>query len=325
MSKTISVIIPVYNVASYLSECLESVLSQDYENLEVILIDDGSTDESGKICDEYAQKDSRICVIHQENCGAGAAKNAGLRAATGEYLCFLDSDDYLEPGAYSHMVELMEHYDADVVQCVLRYVFQDRTEDKIVQTGRNVYDVVSYMALYPEDWTCALMTEKLFKRQLFHNIFFEEGNAIDDEYFTYQGVMNAKTIVRDDRVVYNYRQRLSSVMNSAESRVRVILNSLDYLEKRRQNISVRFPELKRTFDINYLEDLVHMTRRPYNTEQTIELIKDKIYAYLREKNRPAPGIRFLPKLLYVCFADTKRLMTRRDSPDVSITAEMLYK
>ena len=99
MKDVISVIVPVYNVAAYLPECLDSILSQDYDKLEVILIDDGSTDDSGTICDDYARRDSRIRVIHQKNGGAAAAKNAGLRAATGEYLSFADSDDFLEPGA----------------------------------------------------------------------------------------------------------------------------------------------------------------------------------------------------------------------------------
>ena len=108
MKDVISVIVPVYNVSAYLPECLDSILSQDYEKLEVILIDDGSTDDSGAICDAYAQRDNRIRVIHQNNGGAAAAKNAGLRAAAGEYLSFADSDDFLEPGAYAYMMSLLK-------------------------------------------------------------------------------------------------------------------------------------------------------------------------------------------------------------------------
>ncbi len=108
MKDVISVIVPVYNVSAYLPECLDSILSQDYEKLEVILIDDGSTDDSGAICDAYAQRDSRIRVIHQKNGGAAAAKNAGLRAAAGEYLSFADSDDFLEPKAYAYMMSLLK-------------------------------------------------------------------------------------------------------------------------------------------------------------------------------------------------------------------------
>ena len=130
MNNTISTIIPVYNVSTYISECMESILSQDYPDLEIILVDDGSTDDSGRICDAYAQRDNRIQVIHQPNGGAAAAKNAGLRVASGEYLSFVDSDDSLEPGAYAHMVQLMEAHGADIVQCAFRDVFKDQTRDR---------------------------------------------------------------------------------------------------------------------------------------------------------------------------------------------------
>ena len=128
MKDVISVIVPVYNVAAYLPECLDSILSQDYDKLEVILIDDGSTDDSGTICDDYARRDSRIRVIHQKNGGAAAAKNAGLRAATGEYLSFADSDDFLEPGAYAYMLAVLKENDADIVRCAFQNRFRTRTE-----------------------------------------------------------------------------------------------------------------------------------------------------------------------------------------------------
>lgn len=123
MSGLISVIIPVYNVAAYLPECLDTALSQSYSNLQVILIDDGSTDSSGAICDEYAANDSRIVVIHQKNGGAAAAKNAGLRVATGKYLSFVDSDDYLEPDAIytwlNSFTDIMQRlYSAVIEMCL---------------------------------------------------------------------------------------------------------------------------------------------------------------------------------------------------------------
>lgn len=324
MENVISVIIPVYNVQAYLPECLDSVLAQDYQNLEVILIDDGSKDDSGKICDEYAAKDSRIRVIHQVNAGAGAAKNTGLRAATGEYLAFLDSDDSLEPGAYAHMVQLMQEYNADVVQCLLQYVYKDRTEVQQITSGRQVFSVLDYMKRFTEDWTCALMTEKLFKRALFDGIFFEEGNIIDDEYFTYQGVMNAKIILRDDRVIYNYRQRRSSVMNSSESRTRIINDQLNYLDKRRKNISRRYPELKKHFNEAYLESLVYLAKLPYHTEETLRIVKQKISAYFREPDWDRPGLRLLPELLYVRFAGIKTLLRQGADGVQPVDPENLY-
>ena len=112
----ISVIVPVYNVEPYLIECLESIINQTYRDLEIILIDDGSTDKSGDICEEYAKKDDRIIVIHQSNQGSASAKNAGLRKASGEYLAFVDSDDFLQEDAYEFMVRQLEEYHADIIQ-----------------------------------------------------------------------------------------------------------------------------------------------------------------------------------------------------------------
>ena len=111
----ISVIVPVYNVAEYLSRCVDSILAQSYENLQIILVDDGSTDDSGKICEEYAKKDARIQVIHQNNGGLSSARNAGLDLASGEYIGFVDSDDWIEPEMYAEMLARMEKYDAQLV------------------------------------------------------------------------------------------------------------------------------------------------------------------------------------------------------------------
>ena len=189
MKDVISVIVPVYNVAAYLPECLDSILSQDYDKLEVILIDDGSTDDSGAICDAYARRDGRIRVIHQKNGGAAAAKNAGLRAATGEYLSFADSDDFLEPGAYAYMLALLKENDADIVRCAFQNRFRTRTEQWLAGEDRCVMEGKAFLVRFTTDWTCGLLWNKLYKRALFDGIFFEEGHKIDDEYFTYQGVI----------------------------------------------------------------------------------------------------------------------------------------
>ena len=125
MNQTVSVIVPVYNVAQYLPQCVDSILSQDYADLEVLLIDDGSTDASGEICDQYAAQDSRVRVIHQKNGGAAAAKNAGLRAASGDYLTFVDSDDYLEPNAYGFLMKTLLETGADAVQGSFREVYRN--------------------------------------------------------------------------------------------------------------------------------------------------------------------------------------------------------
>lgn len=299
MNQFISAIIPVYNVAAYLPECLDSVLSQSFSDLQVILIDDGSTDNSGVICDEYAAKDSRIIVIHQKNAGAAAAKNAGLRAATGKYLSFVDSDDYLEPDAYAHMVSLLESTKADVIQCAFRDVFPDKTVSHAPQRVETEFTCVQYLEQFTKDWTCGLLWDKLYVRSIFDGIFFEEGHKIDDEYFTYRGIMNAQKIVRDDFVVYNYRKRRSSVMYSPESGSQIVKDRIDYLSKRRKTVIARFPKLREVFDRHFVEMMVILSRDSLATKDCCTLIRMQLLTYLKERGHTRIDIRLWPALAQI--------------------------
>ena len=127
----ISVIVPVYNVAAWLPRCVDSVLTQTYQNLEILLIDDGSTDASGEICDAYAEKDPRIRVIHKKNGGLSSARNAGLDVSNGQYIGFVDSDDWIEPEMYEKMLALMECNEAQLV-CAGRYDVDGDTGEKTI-------------------------------------------------------------------------------------------------------------------------------------------------------------------------------------------------
>lgn len=284
MIPDISVIVPVYNVERYLPDCLDSVLGQEGCTLEVILIDDGSTDRSGLICDQYAAKDSRIKVIHQKNAGAAAAKNVGLRIATGECLSFVDSDDFLEPGAYSYMLAQLCEYDADMIQCAFRNVFPNRSEDIIVLPEFTHFEAEEYLPRYTQDWTCGLLWDKLYRRALYDGISFEEGHKIDDEFFTYRGIMNAERILHSPRVVYNYRQRRSGIMRSSESSQKILLDKVDYLSSRRKKVAARFPELKKIFDYHYLNMMVILSTDAAATESSIRYSRKSLREYFWERN-----------------------------------------
>lgn len=311
MLSTISTIIPVFNVAAYLPECITSVLSQDYPALEVILIDDGSTDESGRICDEYAKKDNRIKVIHQPNRGAATAKNAGLQAATGEYLSFVDSDDFLEPGAYSHMVRLLRENEADVVQCSYRDVFKDHSTEHLLSKETDGLDAAGFLGLFTKDWTCALLWNKLYKRSLLDGIFFETGHKIDDEYFTYRGIMNAEKVVRDDRIVYNYRKRASSVMFSPTSARQIVSDRIDYLSKRRTTVIARFPQLRAVYDRHFLDMMIILSRDENATAENIQMIRQHLKSYFREKEHSKPDYHLFPALARLMFGSTDRILRHR--------------
>ena len=306
MNQTISVIVPVYNVAQYLSQCVSSILSQDYGDLEVILIDDGSTDASGEICDQYAAKDSRVRVIHQKNGGAAAAKNAGLRLASGDYLAFADSDDYLEPGAYGFLMKTLLETNADAVQGSFREVYRNRAEEQHIR-GETLegYD---YLLRFPKDFSCALLWNKLYRREIFDGVFFEEGHKIDDEYFTYQGFLRPRKVVRVDRMIYNYRKRASSVMSSPESAERLLLDCLDSAAKRRQKILGTLPDLREAFDENYLDVIWYLSGNEGSTERSLQALKDSLRDYMREKGRTFPPVYLWRGLAKLFFVPTSRLL-----------------
>lgn len=306
MNDLISVIMPVYNVERYLSQSIESVLNQDYRNLELILIDDGSPDGSGAICDVYAAKDSRVRVIHQENGGAAAAKNAGLKIAAGTYLSFVDSDDYLEPNVYGYMVRTLQEHEADAVQFSFRDVYTNREEPQLLTPC--VMNGSEYLARFAKDWTCPLLWNKLYKRCLFEGVFFEEGHKIDDEYFTYRGFLNPSRVVYDDVIIYNYRKRASSVMSSPKAGEQRILDCIDSIAKRREMVVARWPQLRRIFDENYLDAIWYLSGNIYSTEKTVAVLKSHLKAYFTKPGNSIPP-RYLWKHLWKLYrTETKVLV-----------------
>ena len=321
MDKIISVIIPVYNVAAYLPQCLDSLLQQRYRDLEILLVDDGSKDESGAICDTYAAKDSRIKVIHQKNGGGAAAKNTALRAATGRYLSFVDSDDYLADDAYSHMVELLESTGSDVGVFGFSNEFRNRSESHIPHPQREEMTGNDYLRRFTtRDWTCALLWNKLYKRELFDGIFFEEGHRIDDEYFTYKAFLKAKKVVCDNRIVYHYRRRASSAMLNPAARERLALDRIDFHAKRREIIKEQCPQLQKDFDIQFLDALTYLPTDPENSAESIRIIKKRLKEYFLQ-----PGNTFPPKylwrgLLRTGLTGTEKLLAQRRTAEAEDTS-----
>ena len=183
----ISIIIPIYKVEDYISKCIKSVIAQSYHNLEIILIDDGSPDRCGDICDDYAERDSRIRVIHRQNGGISAARNSGLEVATGEYVLFVDSDDYIHPDMVERMHDVALNKQADVVVCDYVKVNEDE-EIEIPEESRQVIDITEDNRLnYMLGETKIIFTvvwNKLCKRKLFQFCGFPEGNVHEDELVT---------------------------------------------------------------------------------------------------------------------------------------------
>lgn len=219
MDELISVIIPVYNVAEYLPQCLETVCGQTYKNLEIILVDDGSTDSSGRICDEWGQKDPRIRVIHKENGGVSSARNEGLRVASGEFIGFVDSDDWVEPDMYEKLAVSIRENQADVAMC--GYVdYPYGTMDLPVYKGITAYPPCDYegtvIHIYERNGYFTSIWNKLFQKSLIFNngspCFFCTSIAVgeDELWLSYILSKLGKASFLPE-ALYHYRVRLGSV------------------------------------------------------------------------------------------------------------------
>lgn len=238
----ISVIVPVYKVEKYLDKCVQSIVDQTYKNLEIILVDDGSPDDSGKICDVWAQKDSRVKVIHQQNAGGGAARNAALDAAAGNLLAFVDSDDYLAPDMFEYLHSLIMQ-GADIAECGHTDVYDDNAIFSATDDNVRTFTREEAMAEHIRDQIFRqLIWNKLYRREVVGSVRFPVGKKIDDEFFTYQVLGNANVLVRSEKIGYAYRQQASSVMHSMGARNR--MQAVEAKLQRHAYIERQFPALK---------------------------------------------------------------------------------
>lgn len=249
----ISIIIPVYQVKDYIDKCIESVIEQTYQELEIILIDDGSTDGSGEICDEYAQKDNRINVIHKSNAGLSSARNVGLNIARGKYIAFIDSDDWVSRNFIQSMYEICEEYGADICQCGYYEAIDD-----IAVTEENGIPIIytslefSYTEFSLLSWECAICWNKLYRASLFQKIRFPEGKIHEDEFTTYKVVNMAERIAVLPARLYYYRQRSDSIMGKDYSYKRLEAGSA-YKERELFYQSNEYSELEKLTKARHLQ------------------------------------------------------------------------
>ena len=212
----ISIIVPVYNVKQYLETCIYSLIYQTYSNIEIIIVDDGSTDGSGEICDELATVDTRIKVIHKVNGGLSDARNAGIDVATGVLLGFVDSDDWVSTRLYETLFSNLTKHEADVAVCERVVVYDDRIVDlgltKTIAV-KNTYDALDL--LYENKKYGSHAWNKLYKRELFDNIRFPKGKLYEDVYIMHDIFGLAQNVVFIDEGLYFYRQRQGSIVNSS--------------------------------------------------------------------------------------------------------------
>ena len=238
--KTISVIVPIYNVEPYLKKCLDSLLKQTYPQLEIILVNDGSPDGCGQICEEYAKKDTRIKVIHKTNGGLSDARNAGLQIATGQYIGFIDSDDYIDEDMYEYLLKGLELSKADIAICGTKIDFEDgntivksNNKKEILNAKEAIIKLNSFSSFDMAVWN------KLYKKEIIQGIEFPVGKKSEDYYVMYQYFHRANKVVVLEEAKYHYFQRNNSISRGKQV-------SEDYIEGSRQQkefIQTTYPDI----------------------------------------------------------------------------------
>ena len=253
----ISAIVPVYKVEPYLDRCVQSVVNQTYPNLEIILVDDGSPDQCPAMCDAWAERDPRIRVIHKKNGGLSDARNAGMAAASGEYISFVDSDDWIAPEMLERLVKALERDDSDIAACAVEMVWEDGRENKTLTVRKN-------LVLDREEAQRALLNEsllkqpvwyKLYRKDIIRDIPFTVGKYHEDAFWSYQAVGQARRVSLIDYVGYYYFQRSGSIMGEKYSLKRLdaieaVVNRYHYFEK-------EFPALAKDAKVSILNNCIY--------------------------------------------------------------------
>lgn len=277
MKNKISIIIPVYKVEEFLDDCVQSVIGQTHKNTEIILVDDGSPDNCPAMCDAWAEKDNRIRVIHKSNGGLSDARNAGLDIATGDYISFVDSDDWILPKMYEKMLLVMQLEHADICACNIRSCYPDHEEEwgckeYAVGNSEQILDMLYSDTKYPVSaWN------KLYKRECWKELRFPVGKICEDAFTTYQLVHNAEHIAQIPEAFYCYRIRPQSIMTSAFTIKR--MDEEEAWKANYQFVKTHYPALYKKAFRFYLQK-VHVLIRTISREQREEYSQQ--FRYLKK-------------------------------------------
>lgn len=216
----ISIIVPIYNVEKYIDRCLKSIVGQTYSNIEIILVDDGSTDGSGKACDEWAKGDSRIRVLHKANGGLSDARNKGIDVAQGEFVLFVDSDDYIENNTCEKLSLLIDE-ECDIIAFKFEKFYDNQNRDAVKSSGKisEFYGREIFRYYIQRKYYTHMVTDKLFRTTLFQNCRFEMNRLAEDLTICYKLIAKARKIICIDEVFYHYYIRTNSIMNNASRKL----------------------------------------------------------------------------------------------------------
>lgn len=256
MKDLISVVVPIYNVEKYIENCIKSIINQTYDNLEIILVDDGSKDNCGKICDEYATKDNRIKVMHKENGGLSDARNCGLEISNGKYVIFIDSDDWIEKNMIELLYSNIIKANADISIC--EFVEEDEqgkvvsqkiydNETVVFDSEGAIKDLIIQKTLTNHAWN------KLYSKKIFNNVRYPKGQLMEDISTTYKLFENSKKIIYQNTALYHYLQRSKSILGNITRRR--IDDQDKAINERNEYLQNKYPQLIKEIEIDNLKNV----------------------------------------------------------------------
>lgn len=273
----ISIIIPVYKVEKYLEKCIKSVLSQTYKNLQIILVDDGSPDNCGNICDDYAKIDNRIEVIHKANGGLSDARNVGLKVARGEYIGFVDSDDYVSNEMFENLYNTLISNDADVSICNFYIVIDNKNIIKNADNGVKIYNKLEILKeILLDKKIQSYAWNKLYKRELFKDIEYPVGKKYEDIGTTFYILEKCSKIAVSGSPEYYYITRGDSIVNNNTEGT--VIDYISLISDRYDYIDKKYKELKKYNDFYITKTLITAYTDAYhlknNSEEFLKILNN---------------------------------------------------
>ncbi len=290
----ITIIVAIYNIEKYLNNCIKSIINQSYKNLQILLIDDGSKDTSGKICDKYAKLDERIEVIHKRNGGLSDARNTGITLANGKYISFIDGDDYIYPTFYINLYNLILKYSADISECDFLRVNEDyieniedlilkennklKIENKIIDNKKALHELFGTRS-HPYIKK-VVVWNKLFSYNVLKNIQFPIGKLHEDEYTTYKILNNSQKIITTNKILHGYIQTKNSIMRRQIKQKRIDDNLDAYIQSSEFFKEKNETEIEMKCRRRYLENCIELSGKVLlsdneEKEKQLEEIKNK--------------------------------------------------
>lgn len=276
MNELVSIIVPVYNVQEYIDRCVESLVKQTYENIEIILVNDGSTDNSLELLENWEKKDNRVVIVNKANGGLSDARNAGIKAAKGDYFFFIDSDDFVDITMCEKMMASLKEHDSDIVVCDMKYLYDDG-EEKFASGGDFVCESVKENPSFITINNSAC--NKLYKRELFNDAQFPVGRYYEDLALIPSLLYKAKRVSKVNEPFYVYYQRKGSIAHSANKKIfhiyDAIKDDIDYVKNHGNEQDV-IEELKHFYIIHGL-DLTTLRIKDFDDKEVrVEYLKENM-------------------------------------------------